>query len=137
MLLRTLYRKRLTAVVAGAVALTGLIVVGCSSSSPSPAAGERTSTAAPATQPVLASEQQPIGRAELWSITCNRCHNAWSPDQYNAAQWEVIMHHMRLRATLTAQEHRDILEFLKASSKGRGRERHGPELAFRPGVGML
>jgi len=55
------------------------------------------------------------GRAELWAQTCNRCHNAWSPDQYSATQWEAAMQHMRLRAGLSREEHDSILEFLQAN----------------------
>jgi cytochrome c5 len=56
-----------------------------------------------------------IGHAELWSQTCNRCHNALSPDQYSPAQWQMIMMHMRQRASLTAEEYNEILQFLQAS----------------------
>ena len=53
------------------------------------------------------------GRAELWTDNCARCHNLRSPDSYSDDQWEVIMHHMRLKANLTEEECRLILEFLK------------------------
>ena len=32
------------------------------------------------------------------------------------AEWDVNMFHMRVRANLTAEEHKKILEFLKASN---------------------
>ena len=32
------------------------------------------------------------------------------------AEWDVAMHHMRIRANLTAEEHRKILEFLKSAN---------------------
>jgi hypothetical protein len=34
---------------------------------------------------------------------------------YSDAQWDVIVHHMRLRANITGQEQRAILEFLKSA----------------------
>lgn len=50
---------------------------------------------------------------ELWSNNCMRCHNIRPPTTHSDAQWEVIVHHMRLRANITGQEQRAILEFLK------------------------
>jgi hypothetical protein len=38
------------------------------------------------------------------------------PDDYSDAQWETIVHHMRLRANLTGQEARKITEFLKSAN---------------------
>ena len=54
--------------------------------------------------------------AQLWAENCNRCHNIRSPSNYSPAQWEVVMTHMRVRANLTPEEHKKILEFLKAGS---------------------
>ena len=81
------------------------VVAGCNSDAKPAASG----------QPPKLANVSGKGRAELWSQACNRCHNAWSPDQYSAAQWEAIMHHMRVRASLSEDEHQSILEFLKAS----------------------
>jgi cytochrome c5 len=52
---------------------------------------------------------------ELWSNNCMRCHNIRPPTMYSDAQWEVIVHHMRLRANITGQEQRAIVEFLKSA----------------------
>jgi hypothetical protein len=88
------------------------------------AAGKPASTSQP--QPAAAAPppaQTPqgwagtMGHAELWTQTCNRCHYAWSPDQLSPAQWEVVMHHMRLRANLTGDEQKAILEFLQSASR--------------------
>jgi hypothetical protein len=54
--------------------------------------------------------------AELWADNCVRCHNIRSPSNYSPAQWEVIMMHMRVRANLTPEEHKKILEFLKSGT---------------------
>ncbi len=56
------------------------------------------------------------GGAELWAENCVRCHNIRSPSNYSPAQWDVVMMHMRVRANLTPEEHKKILEFLKAGS---------------------
>ena len=52
---------------------------------------------------------------QLWSNNCVRCHNIRPPTMYGNAQWDVIVHHMRLRANITGQEQRAIVEFLKSS----------------------
>jgi hypothetical protein len=57
-----------------------------------------------------------VGGAQLWADTCGRCHNLRSPSSYSAAQWEVITHHMRVRCTLTGDDERAIVAFLKAAS---------------------
>jgi len=51
---------------------------------------------------------------ELWSNNCLRCHNIRPPTMYGNDQWDVIVHHMRLRANITGQEQRAIVEFLKS-----------------------
>jgi cytochrome c5 len=51
---------------------------------------------------------------ELWSMNCQRCHNMRSPAMYSDAQWEVIVHHMRVRANITGVDARAIAEFLKS-----------------------
>ena len=56
------------------------------------------------------------GGAQLWAENCVRCHNIRSPSNYSPAQWEVVMMHMRVRANLTPEEHKKILEFLKSGS---------------------
>jgi nitrate/TMAO reductase-like tetraheme cytochrome c subunit len=89
---------------AGAASL--LMLIGCQSTSqPKPQAEK------PA---LLSADQKPKGRAELWSQTCNRCHNARSPDSYNAHEWAVVMTHMRVRGYLTGEEQRAIQEFLQS-----------------------
>jgi len=55
---------------------------------------------------------------ELWSNNCMRCHNIRPPTMYGDAQWDVIVHHMRLRANITGQEQRAIVAFLSRQSEG-------------------
>lgn len=56
------------------------------------------------------------GGEELWSNNCQRCHNMRSPSMYTPAQWNVIVHHMRVRANITGAEQRAISDFLKSAS---------------------
>ncbi len=56
------------------------------------------------------------GGAQMWAENCQRCHNFRSPASYSPAQWDVAMLHMRVRANLTPEQARKILEFLKSSS---------------------
>ncbi len=54
--------------------------------------------------------------ARAWVQNCMRCHNVRDPQERSDREWEIIVHHMRVRANLTADEHRLILEFLKAAN---------------------
>lgn len=77
-----------------------LLAAGCQT------AGTRTASAGTAQK----------GAAQLWSENCNRCHNYRSPSSYSDAEWDVATHHMRVRANLTADEHKSIVEFLKSGN---------------------
>jgi len=54
--------------------------------------------------------------AQLWAKTCARCHNYRNPKEYRDELWKPVLYHMRVRAGLTGQEMRDILEFLQKSN---------------------
>jgi hypothetical protein len=94
-------------------AAAACLVPGCrSSEAPPPDAG-------PSTRPVHASVFQTKTNksgSQLWGENCTRCHNVRPPQYYSDAQWDVIAHHMRLRANLTGDEQRKITEFLQASN---------------------
>jgi cytochrome c5 len=60
------------------------------------------------------ADKGPSGE-ELWSMNCRRCHNLQPSTMYSNAQWDVIVHHMRVRANLTGADARAIAEFLKSS----------------------
>jgi len=90
---------------AGAIALA----YGCQSSS------SQTSSSGKSDVQKMSTESNKAG-SELWAENCTRCHNARPPDQYSDAQWDVIVHHMRLRANLTGGEARKIAEFLKSAN---------------------
>lgn len=54
--------------------------------------------------------------AVLWSENCSRCHYSPDPEDYNDAQWEVIVLHMRVRSNLTEEETEKITRFLQESN---------------------
>jgi hypothetical protein len=56
------------------------------------------------------------GGATLWGENCSRCHNAPTMDQYNKEQWGIIGTHMKLKAGLTAQETKKIIEYLQSGN---------------------
>jgi hypothetical protein len=76
-------------------------------------AASTTTTTSPSTQP---GEKVGKDGSQLWSENCARCHNMRSPGSYSDAEWDVVMHHMRVRARLTGEEHKAILEFLKSAN---------------------
>lgn len=63
----------------------------------------------------VSADYHGLSGEELWSNNCLRCHNIRPPTMYSNAQWDVIVHHMRLRANITGQEQRAIVEFLKSA----------------------
>ena len=74
---------------------------------------EKTRQEKPSAEPNHSDMQ--LSGEEAWSMNCQRCHNIRPPAMYSNAQWEVIVHHMRVRANITGAEQRAILEFLKSS----------------------
>src|SRR5204863_455128 len=56
-----------------------------------------------------------LGGQQLWSMNCQRCHNMRSPIMYSNAQWDVIVHHMRVRANITGADARATANFHGAS----------------------
>ncbi len=98
----------ITAIGGAVVAALALFVAGCQTSD-TPRAGQE--------MPAMAQAGKTgKGGAQLWAENCNRCHNIRSPSIYSDAEWEVAMHHMRVLAGLTAEEHKKILEFLKSAN---------------------
>ncbi len=87
------------------------LISGCASTKPA-----TTSATTQATAKVCPIGQE-SGKSgnQLWVENCNRCHNARSPTAYSRAQWDLIVHHMRVRANLTAEEANKIAAFLRAA----------------------
>jgi nitrate/TMAO reductase-like tetraheme cytochrome c subunit len=73
-------------------------------------------TAAESSSAVTSDSSLQLSGQELWSMNCQRCHNMRSPEMYSDAQWDVIVHHMRVRANITGAEQRAIADFLKSGS---------------------
>lgn len=92
--------KRILILVGLAWAFCALLLMGCASNGGGSASG--------------AAARAPEG-SKLWAQNCIRCHNSRSPTSYSETQWEVTMLHMRIRANLTAEEHKAILAFLKST----------------------
>ncbi|HTL56688.1 MAG TPA: hypothetical protein VL361_13470 [Candidatus Limnocylindrales bacterium] len=91
--------------------LTGWILAGCATQP----ASSGTATSVASTNSVATTSAATAGGAELWARNCGHCHNIRSPSSYSNAQWEVAVMHMRIRANLTADEHKKILAFLKSA----------------------
>lgn len=79
----------------GLLAAAGTLLLACTSSTERPA------------------EPAELYGAEVWAQNCIRCHNLRLPDSYSDAEWQVIVHHMRVRANLTGAEQRAIVQFIK------------------------
>ncbi|GEM_PF-581169 len=54
--------------------------------------------------------------AELFSRTCQRCHNPRGPAERTDREWVIIMQHMQTRANLTRGQARLVRDFLLASN---------------------
>ncbi len=104
-------RTRLTAAAVGtALACIAAVLGGCHNSKATP---EQSTVEAVAT---VGSAQPIKGGAQVWAQNCIRCHNLRQPHERGDREWEAIVFHMRVRANLTAEEHRLIVEFLKAAN---------------------
>src|SRR6266536_472658 len=100
--------KSFIGIVVVVLAGLGFTLAGCSS----PTAATGTSRSKDTAQ-----KDATVGQsgAQLWAQTCGHCHYIRSPSSYSDAQWDVVMLHMRVRANLTAEEHKQILAFLKSA----------------------
>jgi hypothetical protein len=78
-------------------------------------ANEQTEHAATGSDHAATEASSDEGGAQLWAANCSRCHNIRPPQSFSDAQWQTIVHHMRLRANLTGEETRKITEFLQSS----------------------
>ena len=57
-----------------------------------------------------------ISGATLYAINCSRCHQERYPTEFNLAQWQTIMIHMRVRANLPADQAREVLKYLQENA---------------------
>ena len=57
-----------------------------------------------------------LNGAKIWANNCSRCHNMRDPQDLRDDQWITTAFHMRVRAGLTGQQTRDIMEFLQTAN---------------------
>ena len=62
-----------------------------------------------------AKKADAVNGASVWADTCMRCHNLRAPGDLSQRAWVYSINHMRIRAGLTGQETRDVLEFILSS----------------------
>jgi cytochrome c5 len=123
-----IYRSLLLVGLAAAVAALGM-TAGCATATkaqpaasadppavaPSPAPAAPAAPAAVAPPPSVAAAAPPAkSGSQMWAEVCGQCHNIRDPGSYSAAQWEVAVHHMRLRVPLTGEQQTEITKFLTA-----------------------
>jgi len=78
---------------------------------------ERSETLADSNGEVKTESNGGLSGEELWSNNCQRCHNLRSPAMQTPVQWQIIVHHMRVRANITGSDARAIADFLKSASQ--------------------
>ncbi len=102
----------------GLLATLALIAPGCQKTTSVTVAEVQDSREADQTKDAsLASAAGPRkGGAQVWKENCMRCHNLRRPRERSDREWDIIVHHMRVRANLTAREHRLIVAFLKSAN---------------------
>lgn len=93
-------------------ALVSLVFANCSIFADPKSTG---TTSTNSSETVSSDSYLGLSGEELWSNNCLRCHNIRPPTMYSDTQWDVIVHHMRLRANITGQEQRAIVAFLKSA----------------------
>ena len=54
--------------------------------------------------------------AQIWGETCIRCHNPASPDTFSDVEWDVAAMHMQIRANLTPDEVKKVVEFFQSAN---------------------
>lgn len=67
--------------------------------------------------PVQGADADGQAGAQLWANACARCHNMRDPGDFRDQNWRPIVSHMRVRAGLTGEDSRLILEFLQSSNQ--------------------
>lgn len=73
----------------------------------------------PPASPAVVTQPDPMAfvrGAQKWANTCNRCHAMRDSKEFDDAQWQVIVAHMRVRGALTASDAADIQRFLQESN---------------------
>ena len=109
-------RKAVTiAIVAAGFLATFSVVSGCHNGRPAAATTDNQGMQSDLPD-TFAEKDRATGGALVWAQNCMRCHNLRRPHERSDREWDLIVHHMRVRAGLTAQEHRLIREFLQSAN---------------------
>ena len=103
--------KYLAALIPLSLVLTGSVWDALAGSS------ESSDTSADSRNGMKSESNAGLSGEELWSNNCQRCHNLRSPAMQTPVQWQIIVHHMRIRANITGSDARAIADFLKSASK--------------------
>jgi hypothetical protein len=109
-------RSAVTIAVVAAGLLTAFSVVsGCHNGGPAVVATENQGMQSDLPD-AFEENDRTAGGAQVWAQNCMRCHNLRRPHERSDREWDLIVHHMRVRAGLTAKEHRLIREFLQSAN---------------------
>jgi len=99
--------------VAGAAGCGAAALTGCRGDGQTTAPATQVATAAFAAENDDALKN---AGARIWARNCIRCHNIRTPASFSDRQWGIIVHHMRVRANLTGEQHEAVLRFLQAAN---------------------
>ena len=61
-------------------------------------------------------KESELNGAELWSQNCGRCHNIRNPQEFNDAQWNIVVSHMRIIGGIPGAQARAITKFLQEAN---------------------
>ncbi len=61
-------------------------------------------------------KKRELSGVDLWSQNCSRCHNVRGPQEFNDAQWDIIVSHMRVIGGIPGAQARAIAKFLQETN---------------------
>jgi len=93
----------------GVLLLSGLMMIAQTSQAPSDSNAKQKATAQSTKQNAANAVQEDPGEKKF-QTNCGRCHTA--PEQLPTSITGTVVRHMRVRASLSAQDEKDILRFL-------------------------
>lgn len=103
------------AVVAGAMYVASIPLVGAADTKANKAAQSEKVTQSVKQKPKKAEKKKLTG-ADLYAIHCGRCHPERYATEFTPAQWKTVMVEMRVRANLPAEQAKAILKYLQEDS---------------------
>ena len=57
-----------------------------------------------------------LSGSQLWEARCGQCHNFRVAAEFDDAQWDTVMAHMRVTANLAGAEARAIADYLRSTN---------------------